>query len=195
VILLTAIAGGLLAGLAWARWHGDPYRAPEFRSTWLILVGFVPQFLIAYLPATHHLVPNWLAAASLSASLILFLAFVWLNRRLPGMPILLAGLLLNLMVIAANGGWMPISPEIASRVLGEDIGKYVALGGRFGQKDILLTLQQMRLGLLSDRFLLPAWSPYQVAFSAGDILIAAGAFWLLARPAPRTIQPNKRSSE
>jgi hypothetical protein len=35
------------------------------------------------------------------------------------MPILLVGLLLNLIVIAANG-WMPISPETASRLVGEE---------------------------------------------------------------------------
>lgn len=194
MILLISIAIGLPAGLVWARWHGDAYRAPELRSIWLVLVGFVPQLLIAYLPATHRLVPDWLAAASLSASLIVFLAFVWINRRASGMPILLAGLILNVVVMAANGGWMPISPDIASRVLGTDVGKYVALGSRFGQKDILLPFQDMRLGLLSDRFLLPAWSPYQVAFSAGDMLIAAGAFWLLARPVSKSIQP-KRSNE
>lgn len=194
MILLAAVASGLLAGWGWAHWHERPYQAPELRSIWLILVGFVPQLLIAYLPATHHVVPNWLAAISLLISQILFLVFVWINRQVPGMPALLAGLLLNLIVMAANGGWMPISPEVASRVLGEDVHNSVALGERFGQKDILLPLQEMRLGFLSDRFLLPAWSPYQAAFSAGDILIAAGVFWLLARPPAKPII-SERSKE
>ena len=182
MILLLALVLGVLAGWGWARWHGQPYQAPVFRFTWLVLVGFIPQLLIAYLPGTHRFVPNWLAAVSLLASLVVFLVFVWLNRQLPGMPILLAGLMLNLIVMVANGGWMPISPETASRVIGADISKYVEVGGRFGQKDILLLAQDTRLGFLADRFLLPAWSPYQVAFSAGDTLIAGGAFWLLARP-------------
>ena len=181
--------GAVLAGWAWARWHRKPYQAPALRSAWLILVGFIPQLIVAYLPATYYRVPPWLAAVSIFASLITFLAFVWVNRRLPGMPFLLAGLLLNLAVMAANGGWMPISPEVARRVYGGDLSKYVAaLGERFGPKDILLSTQDMHLGFLADRFLLPAWSPYQVAFSAGDILIAAGVFWLLAR-SPVKVNP------
>jgi hypothetical protein len=190
VILLGAIAGGLIFGWCWARWHRRHYQVPEIRSTWLVLVGFVPELLIVYLPTLDRILPDWLAAVCLSASMILFLVFVWINRRLPGMPILLVGLLLNLIVMAVNGGWMPISPEVASQVLGENVQKHVALGSRFGQKDIMLPPQDMHLGFLSDRFLLPAWSPYQVAFSAGDILIAVGAFWLLAWPSANTKQPK-----
>ena len=190
MILLAALAGGLLVGWAWARWRNRSYQAPALRSTWLIVVGFVPQFIIAYLPATNRGPRSWLAAVTLIASLLLFLVFVWINRRLPGMPVLLAGLLLNLAVMAANGGWMPISPDTASRLIGEDVTRHFALGGRFGQKDILLPLQDMHLGFLADRFLLPAWSPYQVAFSAGDILIAVGAFWLLARPSAK-VSPSQ----
>jgi hypothetical protein len=182
VILLVAVICGLLAGWGWSRAHDKPYRPPALRSTWLILVGFIPQLFVAYLPVTHTLMPEWLAGTSLWASLFVFLAFVWINRRLPGMPVLLAGLMLNMAVMAANGGWMPISPENANRIFGEDVTRYLALGSRIGQKDVLMRFQDMHFGFLGDRFLLPAWSPYQAAFSAGDILIGAGVFWLLAKP-------------
>lgn len=182
MILLSALVLGLLAGWGSARWHNRAYRAPEFRFIWLVVAAFLPQLIVAYLPATQHLLGDWPAAAALSASLVGFSLFAWINRRLPGMPVLIAGLVLNLLVIAANGGWMPISPDTASQVMGGKPIDPANLGSRFGQKDILLLPQDMRLPFLADRFLLPGWSPYQVAFSPGDVLVAIGAFWLLARP-------------
>ena len=182
MLLLFALIAGLLVGLGWARWRKEPYHAPTVRAIWLAFIAFIPQLIIAYLPASRHILPDWIAALSLLLSLILFLAFAWLNRHLPGMPILLIGLLLNLAVILTNGGWMPISPGTASRLAGPDAIRTVSLGSRIGQKDILLSPQDTRLEFLSDRFLLPSWLPYQVAFSLGDILIAAGIFWLLAKP-------------
>jgi hypothetical protein len=149
-------------------------------------VAFLPQLVGAYLPVSRYLLPDWLAATSLSASLIVFVAFVWLNRRLPGMPILMVGLGLNLVVILVNRGWMPISPFTASHLVDGNALQSVSVGSRFGQKDILLLPQDMHFEILSDRFLLPDWFPYKVAFSLGDIFIALGIFWLLAKPASRT---------
>ena len=149
-------------------------------------MAFLPQLVVAYLPFSRYLLPDWLAASSLSVSLIVFLAFVWLNRKLPGMPILIIGLGLNLIVILANRGWMPISPLTASHLVGGNAIQSISIGSRFGQKDILLLPQDMQFEMLADRFLLPGWFPYKVAFSLGDILIALGIFWLLAKPAGQT---------
>ncbi len=180
MILLSAVVVGLVVGVIWARWQNRPYRAPDLKAIWLALAAFVPQVVAAYLPATGRLLPQWVAAALLAASFVGFLAFIWINRRLPGMWVLFVGLALNLAVMLANGGWMPISPETASHLSGPGTLAASSLGERFGQKDVLLLPQDMRLPYLSDRFLLPGWSPYQVAFSLGDTFIAAGAFWLLA---------------
>ena len=99
------------------------------------------------------------------------------------MPILIIGLGLNLLVILANRGWMPISPQTANHLIDGNVLEVLSLGSRFGQKDILLLPQDTHLEFLADRFLLPDWFSYKVAFSLGDTLIALGIFWLLAKTA------------
>ncbi len=149
---------------------------PELRALWLAFVGFFPQALAFYLPLTRRSIPDEWAAAALIASQALLLGFAWLNRQQAGMSLLIAGLTLNMTVIIANGGFMPISPQTASRLTALPL----ETGARLGHsKDILLPLDETRLAWLSDRFLLPTGFPYQVAFSLGDILIAVGVFWLL----------------
>ena len=181
MILLTAIVAGGLAGLLYARWKRQPWTVPSVHFAWLAVVAFLPQFLVFYLPATRDRVQDVWVSVSLITSDILFLCFCWFNRHLAGVWLLAAGAALNLLVIASNGGFMPISPQTASHLISPALLDTVPIGGRFGAgKDILLLPEQTRLAWLSDRFLLPDWFPYQVAFSPGDVLIACGAFWLMA---------------
>ena len=193
MILLAALVLGLLAGWGLARWQRRPYQAPDLKHLWLIPAAFAPQLLVAYLPSAHELVPAAAAAWILPLSLAIFLVFVWLNRRVAGMPVLMIGLAMNLAVIAANGGWMPISPETASHLPGGSAPEAAIPGTRVSDKDILLQPEDTRLGFLSDRFLLPEWMGYPVAFSLGDTLVAAGAFWLLAG-APRATISNRSTN-
>jgi hypothetical protein len=180
VILLVAVAGGLIAGMGWARWRGVPYQPPDLGHFWLVFVAFLPQFAILYLPTVRQQIPDAWAGGILTASQLLFLGFAWLNRKLPGMKVLLLGAALNFTVMAANGGFMPISPQTASRLVPQEILQEIPPGGRFGTKDILLHPQDTRFEWFADRFLPPIWSPYQVAFSLGDVFIAFGVFRLLA---------------
>ena len=182
MILLAALLLGLLAGWGLARRQGRPYRAPPLRHPWLAAVAFLPQLVLGTVPGVQERVPAQFAAAILPASLAIFFLFGWLNRGAAGMPVLLAGLVLNLAVITANGGWMPISPEMASQLPGGSAPDAAIPGSRFGDKDILLRPEDTRLEFLADRFTLPDWIRYRVAFSLGDMLVAAGAFWLLLSP-------------
>ncbi len=178
MLLLPAILAGWLVGVVRARSFGRPYQLPELRFLWLVFIAFLPQFAILYLPGLRRQIPDSWSAILLSASQLILLGFAWLNRTQPGMGILFAGAALNFTVMAANRGFMPISPRTAGRL---DPDLDVPPGSRFGLKDILLPPEATRFEWLADRFLPPAWFPYQVAFSAGDVLIALGVFVLLAR--------------
>lgn len=180
MILLAALPAGLLAGLLAARCRRSRWQIPPLRSAWLAVVAFVPQYFAIYFPATRACLPDRWAAAGLILSLALFLVFCWLNRRVPGIPLLAAGLVANLLAIASNGGFMPISPQTAQRLLPPELLGLLSTGDRFGWKDVLLPAEETRLVFLSDWLLPPAWFPYQFAFSPGDVLAAGGAFWLMA---------------
>jgi hypothetical protein len=180
LILLTALLAGLLAGVMSARWQKHSWTLPPLHSLWLVIIAFLPQFLALYLPVTRARIPDNLAAVGLVLSQVLLLVFCWLNRRVRGIWLLALGTALNMLVIAANGGFMPISPQTAGRLVSPEILQSIPVGSRFGYKDILLLPAQTHLIWLSDVLLPPDWFPYQIAFSLGDICIAAGVFWLTA---------------
>ena len=141
------------------------------------------QFLAFYFPVTRNQIPTPAAAICLLISQIGLLLFCLYNWRLPGMPILTLGLFMNLLAIGANGGLMPLSTGAAAYLVPEQILSTLQIGARFGMsKDILLTPNAIHLPWLADRFLSPDWISYRFVFSLGDVLIAIGAFLLLAFP-------------
>lgn len=186
MVLLVAVLAGLFVGMGAARWKGQPYQPPNLQYLWLVFLAFLPQFAILYLPGIRQQVSDSWSAVFLTISQLLLLGFAWLNRKIPGMPILLIGAALNFTVMVANGGFMPISPQTAGRLASEEVLVDIPIGGRFGTKDVLLTPESTRFEWFADRFLPPVWFPYQVAFSLGDVFLATGVFWLLA------YQPTQR---
>lgn len=180
MILLLAVAAGLLAGMgrAWAR--GSEITAPALRWPWLVWVALVPQLLAFYLPWAGRWLPDALAPLILVGSQLLLLVFAWANRRQAGIWLLGLGLFLNLLVIVLNGGLMPIRPHVVMALIPQAPPGAWQVGERLGAgKDIVLPEEATRLPWLSDYFLLPAWSPRRAAFSLGDVIIASGAFWFL----------------
>lgn len=180
MILLTAVIAGLSVGILHARWNREKWQPPVLRHTWLVLVAFLPQFFAFYLPFTRSQVSDHLAAICLVSSQVGLLLFCWLNRRSVGIPLLAAGLILNLMAISANGGLMPLSIDTAAHLLPADVLQKLQVGSRFStSKDILLPASSVVFPWFADRFVSPAWFQYRFVFSLGDILISLGAFWLL----------------
>jgi hypothetical protein len=87
------------------------------------------------------------------------------------------GLALNLAVMTANGGLMPITPQAlaqAGYVASPDV---VPLRVKLNAtKDVALPQEETLLWPLSDIFVVPRGLPIKGVFSLGDVLIAIGMF-------------------
>lgn len=170
-VLVALIRGGCLTRLVDLR----------VRHAWLALVALLLQYPLVYNRVgdqTIFGVPLANLMMAVSCALVLYL--IGANRRLPGIPLVGLGMLANLTVMALNSGWMPITPEALARLGG--MSRLTASGPLirvWGAKNIALPQAQTRLWWLSDIFLvvLPFLAP--AAFSIGDVLVAAGLFWLL----------------
>ena len=183
MILLAGILFGALTGIILAKLNNHSYQPIQLNSWWLVFIAFIPQLVAFHIPSTSRIFPDNLASAALVGSQSLLLVFAYLNFKKPGMMILTAGLFLNLLVILLNQGLMPISPETIEYLLPENSNYQYEIGSRLeGQKDIILPIVETNLWVLSDRLVLPKWLNYPVAFSIGDIIIAAGAFVAFLNP-------------
>lgn len=178
MILVFAIAIGLLAGFIIASLKGVPYQTKELRHLWLVLLAALPQMLVFFLPVTRdRIADHWVPIILIVTQLIL-LIFVWLNRKSPFFWLMGLGLLLNFLVISLNGGWMPISPATLAT---ENIpSSQWQIGSRLGDsKDFVLAKESTNLWIFSDILTLPKWIPYRVAFSIGDVLLGLGVIGFL----------------
>lgn len=164
-VALALLTGGRLSRLA---------RVP-FKLGWLTFVALGLQVASVYSSK-----PTWVPGALLIGSYALLVAVVLANLRVPGVAVIGLGLAANLAVIAANGGYMPVTSEAVSRAGLEQLVTTTDVGTEiFGSKDIVLPYSDTRLWALSDIVIL-RW-PFPTVVSLGDVILAAGAFWFIFR--------------
>lgn len=157
VIVFVAIVVGLLA-------HGSlrPFERLTVHWWGVALAGLALQ--VVPLP---HGAGRAVVTSVMVASYVLLLAFLWVNRRLPAVPVALVGLALNLLVIAPNGG-MPVSAS-AVRAAGGTVTE-VPANGTAGKHHLMSDQDVLRP--LGD--VIPGPPPLGVVLSVGDVLLYAG---------------------
>jgi hypothetical protein len=163
LIAITLIVG-ILLGLALG---GSLRDFPTIGVRWwsLALAGVVLQFLNP---------GGTLGHATVLASFALLLAFAGLNLGSPGFLLIIVGLALNTVVIAANGG-MPVAREAVARS-GQE-GTLTDLLEHGGAKHHLADDGSVLL-TLGDAIGIPR--PIGQAVSVGDLVLDVGIAWYIA---------------
>ena len=162
--VLGLAAGGSLAGL----------RRPI--AWWpLGLASIALQLLLARIPVAEQpwLGTNghWVWAAAVSAVLLVLVRNGWTQTGVRRLPWLVAafGVALNLVVILANGGYMPV-PQAAL----DQTGQSAELAARTAfRRDVPLD-ERTTLPWLADVLVDPAWLPRPLVASVGDRLLGLG---------------------
>lgn len=111
-----------------------------------------------------------------AAASVLLVTAMWLNRKSPAFFLIGVGLMLNLAVVAANGGKMPVSAEGLVRAGFESYVQPLEAERVLTHR---LLDDETRLPLLASVHVLTKPYPRPKVFSLGDAILAIGALWFI----------------
>jgi hypothetical protein len=173
---------------------GDVRRLSQLRIRHieLLLAAFAAKVAVALLGTAHSQIAITAARPLNVVGAVLLLAVVWFNRRIPGALIFAAGLSLNLIVIIAFGGRMPV---LLPRDADPNSAVLALLRGGLDPLHVALG-QPQGLWFLGDILTIPSIGGHSSLVSVGDLLMAAGVAWLIIRCSQRSpeLQPAYGSS-
>ncbi len=162
IVIIAAVVTGWLGGGRLSNLSVIPLRKQELMILALLLQAALnvggssgPRWLPAVAPTIHIL------------SYLLLFYVIYDQLHIPGMRAAGAGIGLNFLVIAANGGRMPAQFE-----------RIMATESQWHSLTHVLLDSQTHLAWLGDVMYL-SW-PRQMLFSIGDVLVWSGVFWLVA---------------
>jgi hypothetical protein len=144
----------------------------SYRGGWKFAAVVAGLFALQALTVLYVPGQTVFQIALLMLSQIALVFLLLLNRHVPGAKLFALGIILNIVVMAANGGWMPVTPEIHNFVHPD---RPVELQARqVNSKDVILPRTETNLWILSD--IIPVTLPWRRnAVSIGDVLIILGA--------------------
>lgn len=177
MLFLLAIIIGMAAG---ALRHGRLSNLPSLnlRSVWILLIALLIQALIFPLFLPQPLLPFATAPLHLM-SYALVVVWIFLNLRTRPMWLVGVGGLSNLVVLVANGGYMPVSLDALVQAGQANTASHLAVAGVYA--NVIPMGADTRLNALGDILAMPDWVPLARVFSLGDIVIAVGIAWLIAK--------------
>ncbi len=151
----------------------------RYKGGWLLLAAIFLVFIVQFAWVVFSPVTSTHRIIFLNLSYAGFISIFLVNRHLPGARWAAFGVLLNLIVMLANGGLMPVSPENIQEIIPSWT---VEIGARPpASKNIVLDPDDTRLYFLSDciRIDIPGRCS---AIAIGDIFIILGVIRFLLIP-------------
>lgn len=161
MVWVAALGLGLVAGFA-GRGSLENIARVHFRWPWVVVAALVIREAVVLTPLKRIDGVQYVYAAALGAVVAWTL---WHVNRVAMIWLVAAGSALNLVVIAANGGRMPVAPELAGTLLQQ---------GHVGQYTLMTPSTQ--LNWLADWIVLPGSLGRMAheAYSPGDLIVAVG---------------------
>lgn len=188
----------VVIGIAVSLWRrlvqgGKAYFAPpNLRCLMLPILGLGLQIIA--LRWTN----SWERFVPLTLSQVLLLIFFVANWNHFTLRLVGIGVLLNLIAIVSNGGYMPITPQAMSALhSGTEPSQWMAGFTHPGSKDMVLPAAESMFWVLGDVFVLRRPFPFPTAFSLGDVAIVIGFGWTVYRfsePGGVQHEPNRSGS-
>ncbi|MGH2350489.1 MAG: DUF5317 domain-containing protein [Chloroflexota bacterium] len=186
---MPILLGALISlAIAWVR-GASPLQLGIIRLRWLPvpLVAFAIQYVaFGRLEEAAAGYAVWLQLASMGVLLVFLLA----NLRYRSLLVVAAGTALNLLVVTANGGYMPARLADLERIGFPQVAAQIEAQGHF-QKTGALD-EDTRLPYFGDVIHLPLPGPDRL-ISLGDVFIAAGVFLFVQEALVGRRRPNRKS--
>jgi MFS family permease len=150
----------------------------RFRRSSLLLLALLLQLAITIVFEGTRTAAHYGAHI---ASYGFIVAFIVVNRKIPGIWLVGVGTVTNVVVIAANGGVMPASPDALAAA---------GLPTTAGSFENSAAVAAPTLSFLGDIFAVPKSWPLSNVFSPGDICIAVGAIVVIHRVTGSRLVPS-----
>ncbi|MGI5839980.1 MAG: DUF5317 domain-containing protein [bacterium] len=188
VIVVVAILIALLRGGKVGRLFNLHFERIE-----LIFIALFLQYAVSLSAALGLPVITRYGNAVLGASYLLLLLGIWFNRKLPAARMIAVGVLLNALVILANGGRMPVSAAALSQA---GLDYYIPLLEKGNYLKHAMLDAGTYFPFLADIIpLKPSVYPGGKVISVGDIILNLGVFLLVQITMCRRTTRRRRTAK
>lgn len=148
----------------------------QIKGVWLPFFAFsIEGAAQIALNGSNDSIKGYILSYSLTLMVLVYsllVAFFVLNLKIPGVPVLLTGVVLNMIVIFSNGGSMPVDIDMAASYGFNETVRHLSSGLIFGHSAIVPGTTQ--LSFLGDVLHLRPPYPMPKSVSIGDLIMDVG---------------------